>query len=61
VLYDEISRASGRRINIALMREGDRIRVWSSVAADGRAFVADGKLADGSGAETPWLSRCPAT
>jgi len=60
VLYDETSRASGTRITIALMRDGDRIRVWSSVAADGRAFVADGKLADDSGAETPWLSRCPA-
>ncbi|MBS0296923.1 MAG: hypothetical protein JSR45_11475 [Proteobacteria bacterium] len=59
VLYDEVSRTSQARITIALLRDGDRIRVWSSVGVDGKALVVDGKLADDSGAETPWLSRCP--
>ena len=60
LLYEQENRSSHARSTIALVREGDRIRVWSSVSADGHAYLADGKMGDDPSVESPWLNRCPA-
>jgi hypothetical protein len=59
VAYDQENLTSHTRVGIVLVLEADRIRVWSSVGADGKSFIAEGVLADG-GTETKWFNRCPA-
>jgi hypothetical protein len=46
-------------LDIVLLREKDRIRIWSSVFPDGTSLVEDGVLSSFVGRETRWLARCP--
>ena len=45
-------------LDIVLLKERDRIRIWSSVFPDGTSLVEDGVLSAGTGRETRWLVRC---
>jgi hypothetical protein len=45
-------------LNMIMMKANDRIRVWSSRAADGSIFVEDGVVPDSNGHETGWMGRC---
>ncbi len=46
-------------LDIVLVRENDKIRIWSSLFPDGTALVEDGVMTAASGRETRWLTRCP--
>ena len=46
-------------LDIVLLRENGKIRVWSSVHTDGTAFVKDGMISAPVNRETRWVSRCP--
>ena len=45
-------------LDIVLLREGGKIRIWSSLFPDGTALVEDGVMTSMTGRETRWLSRC---
>jgi len=45
-------------LDIVLVRENDRIRIWSSVFPDGTSLVEDGILQSFVGRETRWMARC---
>jgi hypothetical protein len=46
-------------LDIVLLKDNDRIRIWSSLFPDGTALVEDGVMASQGGRETRWLTRCP--
>jgi hypothetical protein len=46
-------------LDIVLLKDNDRIRIWSSLFPDGTALVEDGLMASQGGRETRWLARCP--
>jgi hypothetical protein len=45
-------------LDIVLMKEKDRIRIWSSAFPDGTPLVEDGVLTTATGRETRWMARC---
>jgi hypothetical protein len=46
-------------LDIVLLKENDRIRIWSSLFPDGTALVEDGVMSSMTGRETRWMTRCP--
>jgi hypothetical protein len=46
-------------LDIVLMKENDKIRIWSSLFPDGTALVEDGVMTAMTGRETRWMIRCP--
>jgi hypothetical protein len=46
-------------LDIVLVKENGKIRVWSSVHTDGTALVQDGMIAAPVNRETRWVARCP--
>jgi hypothetical protein len=46
-------------LDIILVKDNDRIRIWSSLFPDGTALVEEGVMASQGGRETRWLARCP--
>jgi hypothetical protein len=45
-------------LDIVVLKENDRIRIWSSVFPDGTSLVEDGILQSFVGRETRWMARC---
>jgi hypothetical protein len=45
-------------LDIVLLKENDRIRIWSSVFPDGTSLVEDGILQSFVGRETRWMAHC---
>jgi hypothetical protein len=45
-------------LDIVLLKENGKIRVWSSVHTDGTALVQDGMIAAPVNRETRWVARC---
>jgi hypothetical protein len=45
-------------LDIVMWKSNDRIRIWSSRAADGSTLVRDGTLPSANGQETRWAGRC---
>jgi|SRR5215469_15253765 len=46
-------------LDIVLIKENDRIRIWSSLFPDGTALVEDGVMTSATGRETRWMTHCP--
>jgi hypothetical protein len=46
-------------LDIVLLKQDGKIRIWSSLFADGTALVEDGVMTAMTGRETRWLARCP--
>jgi hypothetical protein len=46
-------------LDIVLLKENDKIRIWSSLFPDGTALVEDGVMTSMTGRETRWMTRCP--
>jgi hypothetical protein len=46
-------------LDIVLLKDSGRIRIWSSTFPDGTALVEEGILTSFTGRETRWMSRCP--
>jgi hypothetical protein len=45
-------------LDIVLMKENGRIRIWSSAFPDGTPLVEDGVLTTATGRETRWMAHC---
>ena len=45
------------RIDVILLKDGSKYKIWSSVRDSGETLVKDGKF-PGSGDESPWQTRC---
>ena len=46
-------------LDIVLLKENGKIRIWSSLFPDGTALVEDGVMSSMTGRETRWMTRCP--
>ena len=46
-------------LDIVLLKENGKTRIWSSLFPDGTALVEDGVMTSTSGQETRWMTRCP--
>ena len=46
-------------LDIVLLKENDRVHIWSSLFPDGTALVEDGVMTSMTGRETRWMTRCP--
>ena len=46
-------------LDVVLLKENDKIRIWSSLFPDGTALVEDGVMTSMTGRETRWMTRCP--
>jgi hypothetical protein len=46
-------------LDIVLIKENDKIRIWSSLFPDGTALVEDGVMTSATGRETRWMRHCP--
>ena len=45
------------KIDVILLKDGNKYKIWSSVTEDGRELVKDGKFPK-SGEESPWQAKC---
>jgi hypothetical protein len=45
-------------LDIVLLKENDRIRIWSSVFPDGTSLVEEGIVTSFTGRETRWMRHC---
>jgi hypothetical protein len=45
-------------LDIVLLKETDRIRIWSSAFPDGTTLVEEGVMTAFTGRETRWMTRC---
>lgn len=45
-------------LDVVMMKDGERIRIWSSRTADGSVLVQDGATASTRGQQTRWAGRC---
>ena len=46
-------------LDIVLVKQNDKIRIWSSLFPDGTALVEDGVMTSATGRETRWMTHCP--
>jgi hypothetical protein len=46
-------------LDIVLLKDDGKIRIWSSLFPDGTALVEDGVMTSMTGRETRWMTRCP--
>lgn len=46
------------KLDIVVMKENGRVRVWSSALPDGSKLVDEGYITSATGAETRWVTRC---
>jgi hypothetical protein len=45
-------------LDVIMLKENDRIRIWSSLTIDGKTLVKDGNIAAPVNRETRWVERC---
>jgi hypothetical protein len=45
-------------LDIVILKDSERIRIWSSQTVDGNILVRDGMIASGSDQRTRWAGRC---
>jgi hypothetical protein len=45
-------------LDMVILKDNERIRIWSSQTADGNVLVKDGMIASGSDQRTRWAGRC---
>jgi hypothetical protein len=45
-------------LDMVIMKDSERIRIWSSQTADGNVLVRDGMIASGNDQRTRWAGRC---
>jgi len=55
--YRQEGEADHDKIDVILLKDGNRYKIWSSVTEAGNALVKDGKF-PGSGKESPWQTKC---
>ena len=55
--YQQVGEVNNDKIDVILLKDGNKYKIWSSVTAEGKALVRDGKFPD-SGSESPWQTKC---
>jgi hypothetical protein len=45
-------------LDMVILKDSERIRIWSSQTADGNVLVRDGMIASGNDQRTRWAGRC---
>jgi hypothetical protein len=55
--YSQLGVAKKDRIDVILLKDGNRYRIWSSVRQNGEVLVKEGKFASG-GDDSPWQTKC---
>jgi len=45
-------------LDVVMVKDGERIRIWSSHTADGSVLVQDGTIASARDQQTRWAGRC---
>ena len=55
--YSQQGVANKDRIDVILLKEGNRYKIWSSVRQNGEVLVKEGKFASG-GEDSPWQTKC---
>lgn len=46
-------------LDIVILKDNGKMRIWSSLLPDGTALVEDGVMTSMTGQETRWMTRCP--
>jgi hypothetical protein len=55
--YQQTGEANNDKIDVILLKDGNKYKIWSSVTEEGKALVQEGKF-PGSGADSPWQAKC---
>lgn len=55
--YQQEGDTNHDKIDVILLKDGNKYKIWSSVTAEGKALVKDGKF-PGSGSDSPWQAKC---
>jgi hypothetical protein len=55
--YQQEGTVNHDKIDVILLKDGNKYKIWSSVTENGKALVKDGKF-PGSGNESPWQAKC---
>jgi hypothetical protein len=55
--YQQEGTVNHDKIDVILLKDGNKYKIWSSVTENGKALVKDGKFPD-SGNESPWQAKC---
>src|SRR5215813_2388944 len=55
--YQQEGDVNQDKIDVILLKDGNKYKIWSSVTAEGKALVKDGKF-PGSGDDSPWQAKC---
>ena len=45
-------------LDVVLLKENGKIRIWSSNTGDGKSLVKDGKIGEPINRDTRWVSHC---
>jgi len=55
--YQQEGEVDHDKIDVILLMNGNKYAIWSSVTAEGKALVKEGKF-PGTGDESPWQTKC---
>jgi hypothetical protein len=55
--YSQEGTVNHDKIDVILLKDGTKYKIWSSVRASGEVLVKDGKF-PGSGDDSPWQAKC---
>jgi hypothetical protein len=55
--YSQQGVANKDRIDVILLKEANRYKIWSSVRQNGEVLVKEGKFTSG-GDDSPWQTKC---
>jgi hypothetical protein len=55
--YQQEGDVNHDKIDVILLKDGSRYKIWSSVTDEGKVLVKEGKF-PGSGNDSPWQAKC---
>jgi hypothetical protein len=55
--YSQEGTVNKDKIDVILLKDGNKYKIWSSVRSSGEVLVKEGKFPD-SGDESPWQTKC---
>lgn len=55
--YQQVGDVDHDKVDVILLKDGNKYKIWSSVTEKGKALVKDGKF-PGSGSDSPWQTKC---
>ena len=55
--YQQEGSVNRDKIDVILLKDGNKYKIWSSVTEEGKVLVKEGKF-PGSGDDSPWQTKC---